>query len=84
MKEFNDLEFSNNGMTLQAVMEFDNDYGVSVLVESNAREYELAVLHKGAICYDTHITSDVERWLTEMEVTEIMKEVQQLKKVIPH
>jgi len=96
MKQFKDLEFKPHtaGQGKQAVMFFDNGYGVSVVrfeamfgggygsYTNNESEWELAILignSKGAdICYTTPITDDVLGYLEETKVTEIMAEVQKL------
>lgn len=71
---------------------FPNGYGVSVVrfttpfgsgsYGSDERLYELAVL-KGVeenwqICYDTPITEDVLRHLTELDVENLLEEVKNL------
>lgn len=75
----------------QAVMLFDNNYGVSVLFgkafySNGIDSYELAVIQKYGtgewdwnICYDTPITDDVLARISEEEVTKVMKQVQDLK-----
>ena len=94
MKEFKDLLFKNhpNGFGFQSVMEFENDYGVSVVCGSSyyctPREnlyaasmyetYEVAVLKDGDLCYDTPITGDVLGYLTPEEVSSVMGQVQNL------
>ena len=93
MKTFNDLEFSVHpnygiGFSTRAKMLFDNGYGVSVITGDNAytsgaNSYELAVLKvncdgEWGLCHDTHITDDVLGYLTDNDVTEIMKKVQEL------
>jgi hypothetical protein len=85
MKEFKDLEFKNkkNIDAKHAILEFDNEYGVSVITGGNAygstvAPYELAVLKYGDLCYDTDITSDVIGYLTSDKVTEYMKLIQEL------
>lgn len=92
MKTFNDLEFGPHphGDGVQAILFFDNEYGVSVIQFSGSytndeTEWELAVL-KGSedhyvICYSTEITDDVIGHLSEDKVTEIMKKVQSLSKI---
>jgi hypothetical protein len=94
MKTFADLNFKDHptGRGLQALMFFDNGYGVSVerfkvgmgfgSYTDNDDEWELAVL-KGtesnwSLTYDTDITDDVLGHLSNDEVTEIMKKVQSL------
>ena len=86
MKTFDDLVFKPHpvGIGTQAYETFDNGYGVSVicgdLFYSNGVDtYELAVLKDGKICYDTPITDDVIGYLSEDEVTEVMKRVQRLR-----
>ena len=43
-------------------------------------KYELAIYHQGSICYDTHITNDVIGYLTEDEVTDFLRQIQELEK----
>lgn len=81
---FNDLEFGPHPSGGSwAVLQFDNGYGVSVIrtdFSYGGREglWELAVLQGGEVCYNTPITMDVEGWLCEEEVTELMTQVQAL------
>lgn len=94
MKTFNDLSFNPHptGQGLQARLFFPNGYGVSVVrfrvfgsygsYTSNENEWELAIL-KGTedewdLTYDTSITSDVMGHLSAEEVTDVMKQVQEL------
>jgi len=88
MKTFNDLEFEPHfsmlGGGLRAEMSFENNYGVSVLFgtlfySNGVDTYEVAILKDGEITYDTDITDDVLGHLSEDEVTEVMKKVQELK-----
>lgn len=92
MKNFNDLEFGPHSMGgLQAKIFFENGYGVSVVRFSGSytrteTQWELAVL-KGVpgdwdLTYDTPITEDVIGYLQADEVTEIMKQVQELPTAI--
>lgn len=87
MKTFKDLVFKAHENTrhfdTRSVMEFDNGYGVSIITgemaySSEAAPYELAILHKGEICYHSGITEDVIGRLTADEVSEIMIKVQSL------
>lgn len=97
MKEFKDLLFETHpiGNGLQAIMFFENGYGVSVVrfkslsggygsYTSNDKEWELAVLHGNdkefTLVYDTPVTNDVIGHLDSNGVTEIMSRVQKLKK----
>ncbi len=90
MKTFNDLKFNphpNFGHEggVQARMDFDNGYGVSVVKSPytyGGKEglYELAVFGKdGHITYDTPITNDVIGYLKPEEITNILEQIQLLK-----
>lgn len=76
--------FSGGGtFNTQARLFFDNGYGVSVVTGPAAYDnYEVAILkgdeEDSHICYDTEITDDVIACNGEDEVTEVMKQVQQL------
>jgi len=90
MKTFKDLEFKphKTGEGLQARMDFDNDYGVSVVrfkingvfgsYTDSDKEWELAVMWKGELTYTTPVTNDVIGHLSARAVTKIMKQVQLL------
>lgn len=89
MKTFKDLKFEDHKVTssfsTQAVIEFDNKYGVSVITgdraySSEKNPYEVAILYKDQITYNTHITDNVIGYCDEEKVTEIMKQVQELEK----
>jgi len=86
MKTFNDLEFKQDiqrGLNAARVM-FDNGYGASVVVGPHTYGgedglYELAVLDSnGELTYETPVTSDVEGWLSEDDVTKLMEQIQKL------
>lgn len=94
MKTFEDLEFKPHRFTkeaTQAIMFFENGYGVSVLFgkpfySNGINTYELAVIHRSdkdgvVIKYDTGITNDVLGYIPKEEVTEAMKKVQKLNPV---
>ena len=71
------------GNAKQALIEFENGYGVSVLLgrcfHSNGVDtYELGVLYDGDLTFNTDITDDVLGHITEEEVTEIMIRVQDI------
>ena len=73
------------GNSKNAVMEFENGYGVSVILgeqfySNGIDNYEVAVLKNGIICHKTYITDNVVGYQTENEVTEIMRKVQELNK----
>ena len=86
MKTFNDLEFKQDiqrGLNAARIM-FDNGYGASVVVGPYTYGgedglYELGVLGQdGKLTYDTPITDDVEGYLSEEGVTQLLKQIQKL------
>jgi hypothetical protein len=89
MKKFQDLPFFpiNDGFMVgkQARMMFENGYGVSVVSHTYSYGgkdglFEVAVLGKdGNLTYDTPVTNDVVGYLTEEDVTDVLKQVQELK-----
>jgi hypothetical protein len=90
MKTFQDLEFEqiNDAPFMvgkKTRMHFDNGYGVSVVSHSHSyggRDglYEIAVLDSDdKLTYDTPVTNDVIGYLSEEDVTDVMKQVQELK-----
>ena len=89
MKTFQDLEFEHVNdapfmVGKRSRMHFDNGYGVSVVSHSYSYGgknglFEIAVLDKdGNLNYDTPVTNDVIGYLTEEDVTNVMKQVQEL------
>lgn len=87
MKTFKDLEFKSHPNHLggvQALIEFENGYGASVVKTpytygGDKGLYELAVFGKdGHITYDTPITNDVIGYLRPQDVTDVMEKIQQL------
>jgi len=89
MKKFQDLPFFpiNDAPFMvgkKARMHFDNGFGVSVVSHSysyGGRDglYEIAVLDSDDnLTYDTPVTNDVIGYLTEEDVTDVMKQVQDL------
>ena len=87
MKTFNDLEFKQDiqrGLNAARIM-FDNGYGASVVVGPYTYGgedglYELGVLGKdGKLTYDTPITEDVEGYLSEEGLTQLLKQIQNLE-----
>ena len=97
-KTFKDLHFepwaNTHGMELavklgrmfheQAVLEFPNGYGVSVLhgeqFYSDENTYEVAVIKGDSLVYPPSICpdGDVLGWQTKAQVTAVMKKVQDL------
>lgn len=66
---------------------FENGYGASVMKHPGSYGYkndlfELAVLHKDSrewnLCYETYITDDVRRFLTNEEVLKLLNEIKEL------
>jgi len=88
MKTFQDLPFDsiNDGFMIgkKARMHFDNGYGVSVVSHNYSYGgrnglYEVAVLDTDdQLTYETSVTNDVLGYLTEEDVTDVMKQVQEL------
>ena len=89
MKRFEDLEFDSVNdapfmVGKKARMTFENGYGVSVVSHTYSYGgkdglFEIAVLDKdGDLTYDTPVTNDVIGYLAEEDVTDVMKQVQEL------
>ena len=87
MKEFKDLEFKDlpDGSGIYSRTMFENGYGVSVIRHKYSYGgadglYELAVLDtNGEIDYDNTVAEgDVHGYLTEDDVTELLKRIQLL------
>jgi len=83
--KFEDLKFQTHpiGHGIQAVAQFDNGYGVSVVRFKWSYGYEeglfeLAVLKGNSLCYDTPVTNNVLGYLTLEDVTEQMAAIQAL------
>ena len=85
MKTFKDLEFKTHAhpdmFDTYARINFKNKYGVSVITGGYGdadSPYEIAVLYENEITYNTNITDDVIGYQTAGNVTEIMKQIQEL------
>ena len=91
MKEFKDLKFvyHNDGYTIgiKAILFFQNGYGISVTCDNYSYGnkdglYEIGVLDTfGDLCCIPPITDDVNDvigWLSEDDVSRVMREVQEL------
>lgn len=84
--KFSDLQFKDHKNHLggvQALHNFDNGYGVSVIKSKfsyggPAGLYEMAILHEGFITYDSDITDDVLGHLTPEDVERYMAKVKAL------
>ena len=82
-KYYNKSSFSHR-------FKFDNNYGASVVKHFGSYGFEedlfeLAVLDFknskfGNLCYDTEITNDVEGYLTNNDVLELLNKIKQLKR----
>jgi len=89
MKTFNDLQFKEHprgavyGGIISRII-FDNGYGATIVQGPHSYGgadglYELAVVGKDdEICYDTPVTGDVEGYLSEAQVTDLLIKIQQL------
>ncbi len=84
MKTFKDLVFITNALNgRSATINFRNGYGASVITghgsyTSAESPYEIAVLYKDDITYNSPITNDIIGFLKEHEVTEIMAKIKNL------
>lgn len=88
MKTFNDLKFDREVNPLgsfmdRASLQFPNGYGISVIrgtysYGGDEGLYECAVLKDDKLYYDSPITDDVIGYCDEDEVTEVMKQIQEL------
>ena len=89
MKTFSDLEFIDHPMGVEfggilSRVQFDNGYGASIVkgpMSYGGKDglYELAVLDSnGDLTYETSVTSDVEGYLSEDDVTRLLEQIQNL------
>jgi hypothetical protein len=87
MKTFSDLEFKPHPTIdgIHARIHFENGYGASVVKHEWSYGgknglYELAVLDlDNQLTYETSVTDDVIGYLTEDDVTEVLKQIQELR-----
>ena len=87
MKTFSDLEFKPHtmGVGIMSRITFENGYGASVVKTpytygGDKGLYEIAVLDlDNQLTYETSVTDDVIGYLTEDDVTEVLKQIQELK-----
>jgi hypothetical protein len=62
---------------------FDNNYGISVIPESDGETYEVAVLRHSQgrhahLTYESGVTDDVERYCTVDQVDELIEQIRNL------
>ena len=74
------FEFRPHRQGFQASATFENEFGVSVIPEMDQKHYEVAILRKGKVCYDSGLTTDVFRYLTVSDVHNLVRQVQSLEK----
>lgn len=82
-KEEFENEFKQFGECYAHRFRFGNGYGASVVKHFGSFGYdydlfELAVLKKDALCYDTPITNDVIGYLANNEVLELLDKIKAL------
>ncbi len=83
-KTFADLKFKKHPKSgKQAVMKFNNGYGISVLFgpvfrSDGKNTYEVSVLYNNEPAFNTPITDSVLGWQTADQVTEIMSQILKL------
>jgi len=90
MKTFKDLVFEPHKVDptgTRAIMNFDNDYGVSVITGSmfytdEGHPYEIAIMYNDTLCYTTPITDDVIGHQTDKDITKVMRQVQLLNEEV--
>lgn len=83
---FEELNFQPhpNGLGKQCIVQFTNGYGASIVQGPHTYGgpdglYELAVFGKdGHITYETPITNDVIGYLSENEVSNVLKDIKEL------
>jgi hypothetical protein len=73
------FEFRPHRLGFQARATFENEFGVSVIPELDQKHYEVAILRKGKLCYDSGLSSDVFRFQTVSDVHNIVRQVRELE-----
>ena len=73
-----DFNFRPHRAGFQAVGLFENGFGCSVIPESDQIHYEVAILRKGKLCYDSGLSEDVFRFQTVSDVHDIIARVRNL------
>jgi hypothetical protein len=78
-----DLQLFQHKAGFQHKELFDNNYGISVIPESDGVHYEVAVLQHSQgrharLCYDSGITNDVVRYATVDDVDRLIMRIRNL------
>ena len=90
--KFDDLKWTlvysdkKNGIGLdrfaRATVNFTNGYYISIIngmwAQGDVDEYELAILNKDGICYDTPLADDVVGFLTKEDIEQFVRDVSEL------
>jgi len=82
--QLGDFEWSPHPAGFQARGYFSNNFGISVIPESDLRHYEVAILRhengaKCHICYDSGLCDDVFRYASVDNVHSIIMRVRNLR-----
>ena len=85
MKTFNDLKFVLNPYSEQAILNFPNGFGISVLCgtlfySNGIDNYEVAVLKDNELFYSELTNNDVLGYQSEKQITRLMRKIQRLPK----
>ena len=76
---YTDLDFRKHSFYgWQAVCQFENTFGLSIVPEADEETYEVAVTKNGTICYDSGLTEDVFRYLSRDSVNDLFHVTQSL------
>ena len=66
-----DLIFWQHPAGWNAIAAFANNYGISILPESDGKSYEVAIFRNGKICSNSGITEDVLRYISLDSVRDV-------------
>lgn len=86
-----DVESIGTGLAVlggerQVRFRFTNGYGASVISDGYGGDrglFELAVLDRDGLCYNTPITSDVIGWQTAEQIAGLLRQIAALPKAPP-
>lgn len=81
--KFNELKFEQKSVSKQAVVDFSNGFGASIVIGpytygGSKGLYELAVTDKDGLTYDTPVTDDVLGYLSKKEVEKALIKIEAL------